>query len=349
MPASTNSGSLESSDPTGRNWPSTASPRVTSVASAPRTCAASSTARSAKLGCALRAACAQRATGDRFDRGRIAGARRVVALEVLRGEPARVEPRRASGATELGQPGLGVVGLGDAPARGCGVERSEPAQQIVQLVEIARPQLRRSALGARFLIGQHRGIEQLADGRAAEQVRQQPAPDRQELRASFGARQIVVVQERDHEPEQQRRGERRGRARLADRDLDASVRDLVEQLLKPRHLPRIAQALAVGLDEDREIGMAPGHLEQVLRAQPLQVQRRALAGHAPRQQEGARRILAEAPQTASRSRAPRPGSAPRRGRARAAEGRLLATSSPRSPAIGSRCRRRRRSSSGRRQ
>ncbi len=223
-----------------------------------------------QLGQALWAPGAQGATCDRFDGVRVAGARGLVAIEVLRGKPAPLDLRGPSGAAEPGQPGLGVVGGHDAPARSRGIERSQPAQQIVQLVEIARTELRGGPLGARLLIGQHRRIEQLANGRRAEQVRQQPAPDRQQLRPSLGARQIVVVQERDHEPEQQRSGERRRRARLAHRDLDSSIRDLIEQLHQPWHLPRIAQALAIGLDQDRKIGMAPRHLEQILGAQSLQ-------------------------------------------------------------------------------
>ena len=54
------------------------------------------------------------------------------------------------------------------------------------------------------------------------------------------------------------------------------------------------EALAERLGDDREIGMAPRHLEQVAAAQALQPQRRPPAGVCARQQQRPRRVLAEA-------------------------------------------------------
>jgi hypothetical protein len=64
--------------------------------------------------------------------------------------------------------------------------------------------------------------------------------------------------------------------------------------VRPGHVQDVAQALAVGLEDDRELRVALGHLEQVLGLQALLPQRRALAGVGARQQQRAARVLAEA-------------------------------------------------------
>ena len=64
--------------------------------------------------------------------------------------------------------------------------------------------------------------------------------------------------------------------------------------LQPRHVEMIVQAFAERLDDDGEIGMPPGDLQQVAAAQPLQPQRRPLARLAARQQQRPRRVLPEA-------------------------------------------------------
>src|SRR5207237_10622113 len=56
----------------------------------------------------------------------------------------------------------------------------------------------------------------------------------------------------------------------------------------------VLQALAVGLDQDGEGGMAARHLEQVVAALPLLPQWRALAGTAARQEQRAGRVLSKA-------------------------------------------------------
>ena len=67
-----------------------------------------------------------------------------------------------------------------------------------------------------------------------------------------------------------------------------------QQLLQAGQVEHIAQALAVGLKHDREVGVAAGDLEQVLGLQALLPQRRAFAGVGARDQERARGVLAEA-------------------------------------------------------
>ena len=55
----------------------------------------------------------------------------------------------------------------------------------------------------------------------------------------------------------------------------------------------VVEALAERLDHDGKIGMAAADLQQVAAAQPLQPQRRPLAGLAARHQQRPRRVLAE--------------------------------------------------------
>ena len=67
-----------------------------------------------------------------------------------------------------------------------------------------------------------------------------------------------------------------------------------QQRFEAGHVEHVAQALPVGLEDDREVRVAPGDLEQVLGLQPLLPQRRAAAGVGARDQQRPRRVLAEA-------------------------------------------------------
>ena len=74
------------------------------------------------------------------------------------------------------------------------------------------------------------------------------------------------------------------------------------------------QALAVGLEHDREVRVAARHLQQALRFQPLLPERRPLAGAPPRDEQRAAGVLAEAraEERASRRAPARRGPRPRR-------------------------------------
>ena len=63
---------------------------------------------------------------------------------------------------------------------------------------------------------------------------------------------------------------------------------------RPGQVEHVAQALAVGLEHDRELAVALGHLEQRLRLEPLLPERRAPAGVGAREQQRAGGVLAEA-------------------------------------------------------
>ena len=68
---------------------------------------------------------------------------------------------------------------------------------------------------------------------------------------------------------------------------------LPQRLDQRRDVEDVAQHLAVGLEDHRERAELRRHGEQVRRALSLLPERRAAAGTAPRQQQRARRRLAE--------------------------------------------------------
>ncbi len=67
-----------------------------------------------------------------------------------------------------------------------------------------------------------------------------------------------------------------------------------QDLLKTGQVQHVLQALPVGLQDDREVGIAARHLEQGLGLQALLPQRRALARIGAWDQQRARRVLAKA-------------------------------------------------------
>ena len=138
------------------------------------------------------------------------------------------------------------------------------------------------------------GIDQLAQLLLAEQLAQQVAIERQRGRAALGVGRVALVHVGGDVVEQQRGGERRGGRRL---DLDERYLACVQraqQRLQAGHVEDVLQALPVGLKHDREVRVAPGHLEQALGLQALLPQRRAPAGIGARDQQRARGVLAEA-------------------------------------------------------
>ena len=141
---------------------------------------------------------------------------------------------------------------------------------------------------------QRAGVDQLAQLLLAEQLAQQLAVERQRRRAPLGVGRVALVHVGGDVVEQQRRRERRGALRL---DLDQRQLARVQpaqQRLETGQVEHVAQALAVGLEHDRELAVALGHLEQRLRLEALLPERRALARPRARQQQRTRGVLAEA-------------------------------------------------------
>ena len=234
--------------------------------------------------------------------GQAAGRHRAerVAVEpgVLGGDPALLaadaQADRAALALELGEHRVRVNAREHARAHLVGGQVAEPAQHVVQ--RVAGLGLR--ALGAVLEVGldllERVGVDQVAQLLLAEQLAQQVAVERQRRRAPLGVGRVALVHVGRDVVEQQRGGEGRRRLRL---DLDQRQLAAVQraqQLLEPGEVEHVAQALAVGLEHDRELAVAPRDLEQGLRLQALLPQRRAPARVGARDQQRAGRVLAEA-------------------------------------------------------
>ena len=148
-------------------------------------------------------------------------------------------------------------------------------------------------MGAHHLLGVEQVGQPGAGGVAAEQLGEQVGVERQGGGPALGQRGVPLVQELRDVPEQQRARERR---RLLGGDLDDP--DLAglqrpQHALEARHVEDVLQALAHGLEHDREGRVAGGHLQQGRGALALLPQRLAPVGPAPGQQQRPRRALTE--------------------------------------------------------
>jgi hypothetical protein len=121
-----------------------------------------------------------------------------------------------------------------------------------------------------------RRVDQVAQLLLAEQLAQQVAVERQRGGAALGVGRVALVHVGGDVVEQQRGGERRGGRRLDLDERDLAAVELAQQLDQAGQVEHVAQALAVGLEHDREVAVARD-LEQRLGLQPLLPQRRALA------------------------------------------------------------------------
>ena len=86
---------------------------------------------------------------------------------------------------------------------------AEPAQHVVQLVGDAGPAPVDEALQLELEVGEHVGVEQLAQLLGAEQVAQQVAVERQRRGPPLGQRGVALVHVGGDPVEQQALGERR--------------------------------------------------------------------------------------------------------------------------------------------
>ena len=173
-------------------------------------------------------------------------------------------------------------------------EVADAAQDVVQRVAPGRPRHLRAMLQVVLHARERARVDQLAQLLLAEQLAQQVPVERQRRRAALGAGRVALVHVGRDVVEQQRGGERRGGPRLDLDERDLAGVQAAQQLLQARHVEHVAQALAVGLEDDREVRVAAGHLEQVLGLQALLPQRRAPARVGARDQQRARGVLAKA-------------------------------------------------------
>ncbi len=137
-------------------------------------------------------------------------------------------------------------------------------------------------------------VEQVAQLLLPEQLAQQVAVERQRLRAALGRRRVVLVHVRRDVVEEQRRRVRRGRRGLDLDEVELARPQPLQQRAQRGQVEDVLQALAVGLEHDRERAVLAGDAEQRLRLQPLLPERRPLARAPPRDQQRPRGVLAEA-------------------------------------------------------
>ena len=164
----------------------------------------------------------------------------------------------------------------------------------MELVGVAGPAAVGQALQLELEVGQHARVDQLAQLLGAEQVAQQVAVEGQRRGPALGQRRVALVHVDGDPAEQQRLGERRRLAACrpappASRGLRRSAQHLAER----GQVEHVVEALAGGLEQDREVRVLGGHRQQVGGPLALLPQRRAPVGPAAGQQQGPGRALAE--------------------------------------------------------
>ncbi len=204
-------------------------------------------------------------------------------------------------ALELGEQRSGVDPLEHTLGQLGGGEVAHMTQNVMQTVPARGPRHLRAVLEVVFDPTQGVGVDQLAQLLLAEQLAQQVAVERQGGGSALGARGVALVHIGGDVVEQQRGGKRRGGLGLDLHQRDLAGVQPAQKRFEAGHVEDVAQALPVGLEDDREVGVAAGHLEQVLGLQALLPQRRAFPGVGAGDQQGARGVLAKARAEQSRA------------------------------------------------
>ena len=216
---------------------------------------------------------------------------------VLGRQQARLAGHRHLDHAPLGQqlrhPAVGRRGRLAARAGLVARQVAQAQQQVVQAVGAPRAVLLVEGLQGPLQRVERGRVEQLAQLGLAQQLAQLARVDHQGLGAPLLQRRVALVEVVGHVAEQQRRGEGRGAVRVDRDQAQAPLAGLARHLLQGRQVEDVLQALAVGLEQDREVGEARRHLQQVVGALALHPQGRALSRAAARQQQGARGALAE--------------------------------------------------------
>ena len=142
-------------------------------------------------------------------------------------------------------------------------------------------------------VGQHVGVEQVAELLGAEQLAQQVAVERQGGGPALGQRGVALVHVDGDPAEQQRLGDGR-RLRRVDRDHPhLAGPQVAQQAPQRRQVEHVVAALAGGLQQDREARVLGRHGQQVGGLLALLPQRGAPVGPAAGQQQGPGRGLPE--------------------------------------------------------
>ncbi len=170
---------------------------------------------------------------------------------------------------------------------------TDAAEDVVQLVDAAGAPAVGQALQVELDVGEHAGVEQLAQLLDPEEVAQQVAVERQSGGAPLGEWGVTLVHVGGDPVEQEALGHRARLGRVDRDDTDSAAAQLAEDLAQRRHVEDVLQALPRRLEKDRERRVLGRHGEQVGRLLALLPQRRALIGAAARQQQGPPGALAE--------------------------------------------------------
>ena len=220
------------------------------------------------------------------------------AADVLDGGPAVVpghpDLHDTAYVGEGGHPALDVGSLDRAGADLLGRQRTDEAEQVGDGLGVAGPALVGEPLELGLHLGEHLGVEQLAQLGAAEELGEQALVERQRGGATLGDGGVALVDELGDVAEEQAAGEgARGGGGDVD-DADLAALDATEEGDEGREVVDVLEALAHGLEDDREGGVLGRDLEQLGAALALLPQRAAATGVAARKQEGPRCALAEA-------------------------------------------------------
>ena len=189
---------------------------------------------------------------------------------------------------------LDVGAVDGAGADLLGGERAEQPQQVGDALGVAGPAVGGQPLQLGLDLGQHLGVEQLAQLGAAEQLGEQALVEAERGGPALGEGGVALVDELGDVAEQQAPGVRRGLGRGDVDDRDLAPVDAAHQADQPGQVVDVLEALAHRLEHDRERGVAGGDLEQLGRALPLLPQRGAAAGVAAGEQQRPGGALAEA-------------------------------------------------------
>lgn len=185
----------------------------------------------------------------------------------------------AAGRCQLPRPGRIGPALGQLVLR----QRAQQAQQVGHRFGVLGPPVLGEPLELPLQLLQYLRVEQFAQLRLTEQLGQQARVQRQRGRPALGQGRVALVEELGDVPEEQRAGEG-GRFGGGDLDqADAACLDVPHQLGQAGHVEDVLEALAYGLQHDREGAELRGHLEQLGGALTLLPQRGALARTAPGQ------------------------------------------------------------------
>ncbi len=203
-------------------------------------------------------------------------------------------PQGAAVADEFLRQLVGVGRLDAAQSQLGHRQVADAAQKVVRLVDRADLAVLAQSLQVVLQRLEGVGVEQFTQFLGADQFGQQAPVEGERLRPAFGERRVAVVEKRRHVRVGQAAGERRRQRRVDRGHADLALLDVAQDLLERRNVEGVAQALAVGLEQDRERAVVGGDSQQVGAALAHLPQRRALTGTPPRQQQRARCVLAEA-------------------------------------------------------